>query len=97
MTNRVHVSRCRMILTNILAFRLEDPDEFNRHLDMLQDLIWTFDDIEACFELLDSNEIPDVPSSITVENVLYERISFLISQFKKSRHNTEYAVQKEMF
>ena len=97
MTNRVQVNRCKMILVNILAFRNEDPDEFYRYVEMLPDVLYTFDDIEACFELLDSNDIPDVPSSITVENELYERISFLISKFKEARKNIEYAVQKDMF
>jgi len=94
MTNRVQINRCKMILTNIIAFRNEDPDEFYRQVDMLQDVIYTFNDVEACFNLLDENDVPDIP---IVENELYERISFLIMQLKAAIYKVDYAVQNEMF
>ena len=74
MTSVIQIKRCKMILSHIIAFRYEDPDTANRGVDLLQDVIWTLEDIETCHKLLDEHKVPNDPHA---ENELRNRIGWL--------------------
>ena len=96
MTSLVQTKRCKMILQNIIAFRIEDPDEFNRQIDQVQDVIWTLEDIETCHKLLDDHEVPNDPHA---ENELRNRIGWLAVTCSNLRDTitSKYSVQQNLF
>ena len=95
MTSMIQIQRCKMILQRIITFRFEDPDEMDRQIDLLQDVIWTLYDLEACHKLLDEHQVPNDPHA---ENELRNRIGWLAVSFKVAQEELQmrYARQQPM-